>query len=245
MYKEHDLFVPPPHDAALWRYLDFTKFVSLLDKQSLFFSRADKLGDPFEGSYSKMNLQMRPLIYKDQIPDHALQQLSEFVKQSRRFTMINCWHRSAYESAAMWRLYAREHDGVAIKTNFQSLSDSLQGSKDVFIGSVSYIDYDLEFIREDNSMAPFLNKRRSFEHENEVRAIMHEIPSNEHGIDLSRDICEVGMYHEVEIKTLVHEVVVSPFSPEWFSELVQSVAVRYDLAAPVRKSSLAETPVWG
>ena len=78
-----------------------------------------------------------------------------------------------------------------------------------------------------------------------MRAIMHEIPSNEHGIDLSRDICEVGMYHEVEIKTLVHEVVVSPFSPEWFSELVQSVAVRYDLAAPVRKSSLAETPVWG
>ena len=245
MYKEHDLFVPPPQNATLWRYLDFTKFVSLLDKQSLFFSRADKLGDPFEGSYSRMNLQMRPLIYKDQIPDHALQQISEFVKQSRRFTLISCWHRSIYESAAMWRLYAREHDGVAIKTDFQSLSGSLEGSEDVFIGSVSYIDYNEEFIREDNTMAPFLNKRKSFEHEHEVRAMMQEIPSNEHGIDLSQDICDVGLYHNVSIPTLVHEVVVSPFAPDWFLALVQSVAARYELLAPVRKSSLAEAPVWG
>ena len=50
MYKEHEAFAPPPPDAVLWRYMDFTKFVSLLEKQALFFARADKLeDDPFEG----------------------------------------------------------------------------------------------------------------------------------------------------------------------------------------------------
>ena len=50
MYTEHPTFSPPPDDAVLWRYMDFTKFVSFLDKSSLFFARADKLGDPFEGA---------------------------------------------------------------------------------------------------------------------------------------------------------------------------------------------------
>ena len=38
MYKEHPSFDPPADDAVLWRYLDFTKFVSLLDKRALFLA---------------------------------------------------------------------------------------------------------------------------------------------------------------------------------------------------------------
>ena len=49
MHKEHEYLDIPPDDVVLWRYMDFTKFVSLLEKSALFFPRADKLGDPFEG----------------------------------------------------------------------------------------------------------------------------------------------------------------------------------------------------
>ena len=49
MYKEHRACNPPSSDAILWRYMDFTKYVSLLEKRALFFARADKLEDPFEG----------------------------------------------------------------------------------------------------------------------------------------------------------------------------------------------------
>ena len=62
MYKEHRVFNPPESDAVLWKYMNFTKFVSLLEKQALFFARADKLGDPFEGSFSKANKQLRPIL---------------------------------------------------------------------------------------------------------------------------------------------------------------------------------------
>ncbi len=36
----------------IWRYLDFTKFLSYLDKKALFFTRADKLDDIFEGKFT-------------------------------------------------------------------------------------------------------------------------------------------------------------------------------------------------
>lgn len=244
MYKEHELFVPPAPDAVLWRYLDFTKFVSLLDKQALFLPRADKLGDPFEGSYSNVNVTLRPVLYKDQILDHALRGLSDFIRESRRFTLISCWHESAFESAAMWRLYARDLDGVAIKTNFVSLSKSLLDDEDIFIGKVNYVDYDQTFIPENNTMAPFLYKRRSFEHEKEVRAMMQQIPSRNGATDMSQDICDEGMYHGVDLSELVHEVIVSPFAGTWFRDLVQSVADRYELFAPVKESPLNNSPVW-
>ncbi|KAF5417648.1 MAG: hypothetical protein C5S38_01290 [Candidatus Methanophagaceae archaeon] len=52
MYKEHPAFEKPSdEDIKIWRYIDFTKFVSLLDKKALFFARADRLSDSFEGSY--------------------------------------------------------------------------------------------------------------------------------------------------------------------------------------------------
>jgi hypothetical protein len=56
MFKEHLGFMPPQdQDHSVWRYMDFTKFLSLLDDQHLFFARADMLGDPFEGSLAQYN----------------------------------------------------------------------------------------------------------------------------------------------------------------------------------------------
>ena len=131
MYKEHAIFEPPPPDAVLWRYVDFTKFVSLLDKQARFFARADRLGDHFEGSFSKANVKLRPVIYKGEIPDDMLKGLARFRKTLPQFTLVNCWHESSHESAAMWRLYSRETDGIAIKTNFASLTSSLTCEEDI------------------------------------------------------------------------------------------------------------------
>ena len=245
MYKEHPLFESPPPEAALWRYLDFTKFVTLLDKQALFFPRADKLGDPFEGSYTKFNVAIRPTLYGDEIPPHALRDMSNFVRESRRFTLVSCWHWSDHESAAMWRLYSRESDGVAIKTSFGSLAQSFEkATEDIFIGQVGYIDYDTTFIREDNTMAPFLYKRKSFEHEREVRALTQKIPSRDGQTDLTHDVYDFGAYYEVDLSCLIEEVVVAPYAPRWFLELVRSVAKKYDLQASVHKSSLAEDPIW-
>ena len=244
MYKEHPVFTPPPLEATLWRYMDFTRFVSLLAQSGLFFVRADKLGDPFEGSLSKTNIAMRPILYKG-IPPSTTHNMANFVKGIRRFTSISCWHSSDHESAAMWRLYSRESDGVAIKTDFKGFRDSFTGNDDIFIGKVGYVDYATTFINEGNSFGPYLNKRRSFQHENEVRALTQKIPSHNGQIDFSQDAYDVGVYYEVDLSLLVKEVIVAPYAEDWLVELVQSVAARYTLKAPVRRSALGETPTWG
>jgi hypothetical protein len=49
---EYPLFEQPPDDSKLWRYMDVSKLVSLLDTSALFFARADKFSDAWEGSVS-------------------------------------------------------------------------------------------------------------------------------------------------------------------------------------------------
>ena len=50
MYKEHPTFIQPENEGIkVWRYMDFTKFVLLIDSRRLYFTRADKFDDPFEG----------------------------------------------------------------------------------------------------------------------------------------------------------------------------------------------------
>lgn len=48
----------PSGDSILWRFLDFPKLVSVLETRALFFTRADKLEDPFEGAWSDATLQL-------------------------------------------------------------------------------------------------------------------------------------------------------------------------------------------
>lgn len=245
MYEGHPSFDPPPNDAVLWRYMDFTKFVSLLNKESLFFARTDQLGDPFEGSTTTADYSRRlEWIARQSPPDlfagNALS-VSKGKRQARAWTLVNCWHENKYESEAMWKLYARNH-GLAIKTTFRRLSQSFTCTESIYIGRVDYIDYDTANtidtrgdIIVNNMFDSFLRKRKSFEHEHEVRAMASCFPPK---------CTATGEYFRVDIHSLIDEVVVDPHAQDWFEELIRSVAIRYGLQTPVAKSSLAASPVW-
>jgi len=54
MYETHPTFLQPESEnIKVWRYLDFTKFLSLIDSSCLYFTRVDRFDDPFEGSRPK------------------------------------------------------------------------------------------------------------------------------------------------------------------------------------------------
>ena len=240
MQDEHPSFNPPEPDAILWRYMDFIKFVSLLDTQSLYLARADRLGDPFEGSYPAVNVAARPHIY----PDKMVKQLRAATRYAPKTMFISCWHESAKESAAMWSLYSREYDGIAIQTDFQSLRDSLLGTESIHIGRVAYIDYGVAAINEGNLFDPFLYKRQEFEHEREARAIRWIRSSSEDSSALDVTNPPKGVLHRVDLSILIKSIVVAPYAEDWFAELVRSVAGRYELGDYVTRSSLAGTPSW-
>ena len=128
-YREHETFTPPSdRDATLWRYIDFTKLVSLLDTESLFFARADTLGDTFEGSFSRANVEARPGEFPDQPAMLAV--VSVMNQLFRIHTFINCWSMDDHESAALWQLYVPPQGGVAVKSSFRRLTESFVSADD-------------------------------------------------------------------------------------------------------------------
>ena len=234
--------------------MGFTKLVSLLTKKSLFFARSDKLGDPFEGSLPRRNISRLPQTNKGK-PEEQWRLIGPFIKFLGQYTLVSCWHENEHESDAMWKLYSGAKDGIAIKTDLESLSGSLIGERRVHVKKVIYGDYDAITIDDMNTLAPFIYKRESFEHENEVRALIVEAASGLPVTGASSgsvasilkhppEPYEVGTYQEVNIPKLIREVVVTPLAADWFVELVQTTAETLKLNAPVSRSSLSVKPTW-
>jgi hypothetical protein len=239
----HDIFTPPDDpDAKIWRYMDFTKYVSLLDSQALFFCRADRIGDPFEGTLShgthKAWLQ---LIESEKLPADLPHKIFKIARAFRRWTFLNCWHIGDYESAAMWKLYAKSDEAIAVQSTYSSLCRVVP--ERVHVGIVRYIDYDLDEVPSGNSMWPFLFKRKSFEHERELRAVIQEPPLRDSSIDLDLEPSSEGIFIPVILDGFIQATYVAPFTPDWYFELVTNVTKRFGLQAPVRRSKLQDGPV--
>ena len=246
MYKEHPVFEKPENgNAKIWRYIAFAKFVSLLDKSALFFTRADRLGDSFEGSYSRANIKLRPEVYKD-MPPPVLENISKFSKILIKHTAINCWHLSEYESVAMWNLYLKSNEGIAIQSTFDLLRTSLKDEiHTVYIGKVKYIDFEKDWMPEGNTMYPFIHKRKNFEHEKELRAIIQEFRYKKNDeLDWSKPLFDDGVYIQVDLGVLVDKLYLAPTSSKWLFELVKSITKKYELDKDVCQSSLDDVPVY-
>ena len=143
----------------------------------------------------------------------------------------------------MWKLYSSETEGIAIKTNVGSLLDSFGTNYNWLPGRVKYIDYDeVTLPPTGKRWLQFLQKRKSFEHEHEVRIVIQEFPDN-YPFNQT-PIYDAGNYYKVNLSILIHEVVIAPFAPQWLVELVQSIVTRYDLEVPVTQSTLAASPEW-
>lgn len=235
MYRPNAALESPRDDATLWKYLDFTKFVSLLEKRALHFARTDKLGDPFEGSYPRRNLRL------SQASRAELKAIGEINQSS---ILVDCWHWSGYESEAMWKLYADWERGIAIRTTFRDMRESFTCSEDIFVASIRYIDYETGEMDLSVPLEPYITKRQSFEYEREVRAIsvLTEY-ENEQPVSSGEKYAD-GVYYEVNLNRLIGEVLVAPRAAPWFFELVESVTDRYGVSAPVNKSTLADRPSW-
>ena len=239
VYKEHPLLKPLSDSASLWRYMSFPKFMSLLERQALFFCKPEVLGDPFEGSISKATPALSATVADSNLqiveskPAKALEvDLRDVTKHVR----VSCWYMNTHESVAMWKLYAREELGLAIRTNFKDFKDALICTQEVSIAEVTYYDYETEAIEFGNPMVLLTQKRKSFEHEREVRALL---------LDGSESATRSGgCYCEVDLDKLIKEIYVAPSSEQWCVELVQAVAKRYNLEDRIHQSKLGGEPIF-
>jgi len=221
--------------------MDFTKYVSILETQALFFSRADKLEDPYEGATSHINATIRPLVYKN-IPIEKIAALSRLSNSFRQWTYINCWHMNYYESSAMWKLYGAFAGSVAIRSTYGILSKCL--ADEAYVGIVNYIDYDKDWLPEGNAFWPYVHKRKSFEYERELRAIIQEWPTTNGKYDDKKKNEKNGKMVKIDINKLIGKVYISPTATEWFAELVSTITKKYGFNFKVEQSILAKDPVY-
>jgi hypothetical protein len=137
-----------------------------------------------------------------------------------------------------------ESEGIAVKSTFERLTKSLaQATEQIHIGVVKYIDYTNAVISEQNLLTPFVHKRKSFEYERELRAVLM-FGAPEDYQDLSRPMTTSGVAVPVDLDSLISEVVVSSAAGEWFVSIVTSVIDRLGFVCPVRQSDINSTAVY-
>ena len=262
MYKELYGITTPDDGDTLWRYISFEKFVNMLATESLFFTRAYKYDDPFEGyihievTISTLNSLIHNINNTEWDNAHelvvgAIENRIQREEQGKD-VMCNCWHKNDDESMAMWEKYHLRNNGIAIKTTMEKLKNSITSAIDVYIGNIQYIPREnflqeyltqhlYPIIIEGHSILyhPYFFKRKVFEYENEARVIINidSIIGN-----TSQDIDDNGKHYKVRIDDLVEEVIISPYAEDWIVDTVRYVVEQYKFNLNVNKSELLIDP---
>lgn len=233
MYQPHPSFTPPEDEnVRIWRYMDFIQFMQLLETGCLYFMRLSELVDRFEGALPMPSAQQVEALGM-QINYSGIRPRLEHL--NRNSCAVSCWHMNDYESAAMWGLYMKGDQGIAVRSTYKRLVDSFgRARQDVFVGCVKYIDYTRDTIDWGNTFGAALCKRKSFEHELELRAaVMVPLQPGQPAVDVP-----------VDLSLLVCAVYVAPSASEWVVQVVRRVVERYGLSAAVIQSDLNKGPIY-
>ena len=245
----------PAPDEKLWRYMDLAKLIHLLSTSKLFFASADSFEDIFEGAKGVIERKERwdrfyldffreaiktapgatpEMLEPERIEKDAHRLLTEMDangENERKHVFISCWHSNEYESEAMWKLYSTNtKNAVAIQTTAEHLYQALDRDPYIDIGKVKYIDYNKRFSSVNGA---YWYKRKSFEHEREVRAVLRNHDTKASGVSVS-----------VSIHTLIDKIYISPYAPKWFEEVVNSVMEKYEVLSPIVYSDMAQKPFY-
>jgi len=238
MYSSHSALVEPPDETVLWRYMDLSKYLALLEYRELYFPRVTCLEDPFEGHLSKPTIhRIRTLseglcgeevVKRKALGEQNIRTFSSF----RHIFCVSCWHMSEVESDAMWGRYSERGDCIAVRSSFARFKKSLASADQEIHGTeIRYIDYDREEIDECQAFNWVRHKRKEFEQDREFRGI-YMGPSNG----------APGESVVVDVEELLDEVVVSPSSPSWLVDLVFRVTSRFGVDISVSCSKLSSGP---
>lgn len=221
----------------VWRYMSFAKFVWAIQNKCLWLSRADLLGDPWEISLSGKQLQhviahhpISPV--GEALRETAIERAQRIIGLWRSNTFVSCWNKSPHESNALWKIYCKDTDGIALQTTHEKLHQ-IKGRHSLH--SVTYQ------IPGSNRTTPthtdlVTKKRPMFAYEEEVRIVFHD-ENNETG-------ASKGVRLDFDFEHLIESVRVHPEANELFFDTVQKIVYTYakDFAGSVIRSDMALRP---
>ena len=210
----HEPAVQALGDTPLWRYMGLDEFLGLLTHERLWLSRIATMEDQTEGLY-----------FCDSTHDG---QMAKIAERNRLECCISCWCALPDESLALWKSYTDKR-GVVVKSDVKSIVESLgaQDEDNAFFGKIEYRSKppDLNSLRvgvTSYSDALFF-KNSAFAYENEIRLVAGGFPGVGRQLSLANlnsKPTQRSSGVKVDLRHLIHEVRVSPFSESWLHGVV-------------------------
>ncbi len=257
--------IPQPYlisvepETKIWRFMDISKFESLIKTESLFLCRADKFEDTFEGSIPIKEAKHRSDFMTNGLLGDTITALNQIKgiqklhKKLKKAIVINSWHINDFESDAMWKLYQTGQKGVAIESTVGKILKGIKKpNENISISKVRYIDYenDIWFDKDEypfrgyNMITPFVHKKIEFRHEQEFR-IFEQIE----GAILQDDYWvtqenENGKFIKVDLEEIVENIY---FHPDIDKDMRSKIIVfckKFGKSINFKVSRLAGPPIY-
>lgn len=225
--------------------MPFAGFVSFL-KNGIFVPQATKFSDKWEG-----------LLPLSKIQAEHREDYREMRDSVAPWTYISCWHLSAHESYAMWQIYGRNAEAVAIETSIEKLQEAYSeaySSTLAYLSEVTYVNSDTpkkvvlptaikKICKPPSNISggeyyPILLfyylKHLGYEFEKEVRLVALD-EDFEKGSENKKD----GIYIDhTKVDEFLEGVRIFPRSPTWFKDVVNDLLRKYDQKIVVNESIL-------
>ena len=236
MYTEHERTKTENiSNTPLWRYMDLWKFLQIVNTSTLFFPSVTLLGDQLEGKIpDKVYSNMKDHEKINGRSDNFVEVYREFMENlSRDSTLVLSWNAAENESFALWKMYAKDKLGIAIKTNLQKLKNSFKNtSEEIYIGEVSYYDNEKP-IYDVISFSTLLTKHNYYSFEKEVRCLTR-LNDDEKNLNFK--------LINVDLNELIEEVYLSPFAFEsGLHEIIEYLKLKHKLSFKIKMSGINDS----
>jgi hypothetical protein len=238
IYREDWPYSSIHPQQALLRYMDFWKFEDLFQKQSLYFSRADKFKDPLEGmpspdgvqgtsasdiAFQKTALWVEPC-YEEQLAYRAI---------AKGCTFVNCWHINTIDTPAMWDAYTKSNESVLVVTTQERLEASLK--QQVVKSGVKYVSSETPRT-EFGDRSLFFYKDEQYSFEQEYRLLVDLMMLG--GSVSPDDRADFGRHIPVDLSMLVQFILPHPQANEETRNKIEAL-VREHLPQAKKKEEIA------
>ena len=218
-------FQPKNPDMVIWRYMDITAFLALVQTSSLHFALLESLEDPHEGRNTLKGDSLHYLLTRSAAEAKRSQQQLNKLIRSRSY--VNCWTGSEHENAALWKIYSSSGTVVALRSTYNKLVDALPN--DYAVGCVKYINYTKAKPLQFGTNSDFryfhlvFHKRLEFSFEHEIRAAhfrRDDVRPNSNGMSVMID----------DLSQLIDAVRIRSTEPTWKIKVVEKLCKHYKLS---------------
>jgi hypothetical protein len=256
-------------ETPIWRYMDLPRFVAMLGSQSIWFAKAARFEDGYEGFCQVQRPQMpqvdriakaitkatasgvTKLISLTEMLVDMAGRSADYFDNAREHLYVNSWCL-ADESMAMWEIYGGRGHGIALKSTVGKYRSAARFNLRVEQYAFGPVQYDLDIA---SNQELNLDLRQGAiplpgpgVWEKLLRVAFHKRTCFEYEREWRAALYQdprpdhVGCKIEFDLSELINAVYVGPRADSFLQDVTASIMEKFGLAKPLQRSALLQNP---